>query len=333
MTRRSRFTRLIAAAALLSAGCARPVARTYEESYLAAEYNWSFREHFPQADRLFNGFDYGHAILYETLVTRKDAAERLESREFDFITTSVLRHPPNVPLEEAAIGPDYVKLVPEVAAMFDWAHGFHRQIYDIWGGYGLTSWQRDSAVARALRYYLSRKDLAFSTVPKSMDLMEGQPYSLAFRRQDPKFNGLLWSYHWLQMSLYDALLEGRSERELQAGVDAKVATFFRMLDSAPARMPTEMPMSPGSAPVFSARYPTAAIVFDNLHSLHDVVSDILASPKVPAERKRAMILAAAATYRDDTTGVSSVEEWKEMGKKMAPTLPGEEKRKNETHRR
>jgi hypothetical protein len=313
---------LVTAVVVLWAGaCARPIARTYEESYLAAEYNWSFRNHFPQADRLFNGFDYGHAILYETLVTRADAAPRLESREFDFITTSVLRHPPSVPLEEAAIGPDYVKLVPEVAAMFEWAHAFHRQVYDIWGGYGLTSWQRDSAVARALRYYLSRKDLAFSTMPKSMDLMEGQPYSLAFRRQDPKFNGLLWSYHWLQMSLYDALIEGRSERQLQASVDAKVATFFRMLDSAPAHMPTEMPMSPGSAPVFSARYPTAAIIFDNLHSLHDVVSDILVSKTIPASRKRAAILAAAAAYRDDTTAVISVNDWREMGRMMAPRLP------------
>ncbi len=313
---------LLASISVLAAsGCATLGARTYEESYLAAEYNWSFRQHFPQADHLFNGFDYGHAILYETLLTRADAPRRLESREFDFITTSVLRHPPSIPLEEAAIGPAYVKFVPEVAAMFDWAHAFHRQIYDIWGGYGLTWWQRDSAVARALRYYLSRKDLAFSTRPKSMDLMEGQPYSLAFRRQDPKFNGLLWSYHWLQMSLYDALIEGSSERQLQAGVDAKVAAFFRMLDSAPAHMPTEMPMSPGSAPLFSARYPTAAIVFDNLHSLHDVVSDILVSNTVPPSRKRAAILAAAAAYRDDTTGVISVDEWREMGRMMAPRAP------------
>jgi hypothetical protein len=301
--------------------CSHAVTHTYEQSYLAADYNWSFRDHFPRADRLFNGFDYGHAILYETLITTSDPARRLESREFDFITTSVLRHPPKVPLEEAAIGPDYVKLVPEVAAMFDWAHAFHRQLYDIWGAYGMTWWQRDSAVARALRYYLSRRDLAFSTKPKSMDLMEGQPYSLAFRRQDPKFNGLLWSYHWLQMSLYDALIEGHSERQLQAAVDAKVAAFFRMLDSAPAHMPTEMPMAPGSAPIFSARYPAAAIVFDNLHSLHDVVSDILASSTVPRSRKRAAILAAAAAYRDDTTAVVSVAEWREMGRMMAPRVP------------
>jgi hypothetical protein len=307
---------------LVAGACARSsLARTYEQSYLAADYNWSFRDHFPQADRLFNGFDYGHAILYETLLTRRDAAQRLEAREFDFITMSVLRHPPSVPLEEAAIGPDYVKLVPEVAAMFDWAHAFHRQLYDIWGAWGLTDTQRDSAVARALGYYLSRRDLAFSARPKSMVLMQGQPYSLAFRKQDPKFNGLLWSYHWLQMSLYDALIEGRVERELQAGVNRKVAMFFRMLDSAPANMPAEMPMAPGSAPLFSARYPAAAIVFDNLHSLHDVVSDILVSSVVPRSQKRSAILAAAAAYRDDTTAVISVDEWKEMGLMMAPRLP------------
>jgi hypothetical protein len=106
---------IVATVAVGATSCARVAARSYEQSYWAAEYKWSFREHFPQADRLFNGFDYGHAILYQTLVTRSDAARRLESGEFDFITTSVLRHPPNVPLEEAAIGPDYVRLVPEVA--------------------------------------------------------------------------------------------------------------------------------------------------------------------------------------------------------------------------
>jgi hypothetical protein len=62
-------------------------------------------------------------------------------------------------------------------------------------------------------------------------------------------------------------------------------------------------------------------VFDNLHSLHDVVSDILASPVVPASRKRAVILAAAAAYRDDTTAVTSVDEWREMGRMMAPRVP------------
>ena len=75
-------------------------------------------------------------------------------------------------------------------------------------------------VARLVAYYRSRPDIAFSTRPKNMELMEGQPYSLAFRKRFPKFNGLIWSYHWLQMTLYDALLAGTTMAERRANVAA-----------------------------------------------------------------------------------------------------------------
>lgn len=291
--------------------------RGYEQSYLAARFNWSFRQRFPHAERLLNAFDYGHAELYQTLITRSDAAARLDGPEFDFVTQQLLPHPPNLAIDEAAIGPDYAKLVPELVALFDWAHVLHRQLYDVWSAPGLTDQQRDIQVARVLDYYRSRPDLALSTRPKSMALMEGQPYSRVFRTADPKFNGLLWSYHWFQLSLYDALIVGRTESELQARVDSTVRRFFAMIADAPSGMPAEMPMAPTAAPVFAERYPEAAIVFDNLHALHDVVADILMSPVVPKDQKRAAILAAAATYRDDTTSVQSVEEWRHMAKTMA----------------
>jgi hypothetical protein len=307
----------IAFIVLLAAGCT-PVAHTgYEQSYLAARSNWKFRDRFPAVDHLFNGFDYGHAILYETLIDDRDAAERLEGPRFTFITQRLLKDPPRVPLEEAAIGPEYAKLIPEVVAMFDWAHMLHRQLYDVWAQYGRLQSEQDEQVARLIAYYKSRPDLAFSSHPKSMDLMEGQPYSLAFRREASKFNGLLWSYHWLQMALYEALMTGGTTEQVRTNVDTTVASFFAMLDAAPAHMPTEMPMSPGVAPTFSARYPEAAIIFDNLHALHDVVADILASDVIPRRAKRAAILAAAAKYRDDTTAVISVEEWRSMGRMMS----------------
>lgn len=322
--RADRLTRGIGTVLLIAmAGCSHAtVARTtFEQTYLRAEHNWAFRKHFPQADRLLNAFDYGHAILYQTLLTRSDAATRLEGPQLTFITQHLLRHPPDVPLDEATVGPEYVQLIPEVVEMFEWAHILHRQLYDVWAAWGLSDAQRDSDAAKAITYYRSRRDLAFSTRPKSMALMEGQPYSLVFRRQDRKFNGLLWSYHWFQLALYDALITGRTERQLQAGVDSVTATFFSMLDDAPAHMPTEMPMAPSSSPLFAERYPEAAIIFDNLHSLHDVVSDILASPKVSRARKRAAILAAAAAYRDDTTAVISVQEWRDMAKMMSSGRP------------
>src|SRR5690606_40153169 len=70
------------------------------------------------------------------------------------------------------------------------------------------------------------------------------------------------------------------------------------------------------APTFADRFPEAAIVFDNLHSMHDVISDILANPDVPRDRKRAEILLAAERFRDDTSYVMTVEAWRAMSEHM-----------------
>ncbi|MEA2765689.1 MAG: hypothetical protein QOK07_2093 [Gemmatimonadaceae bacterium] len=289
----------------------------YSQTYLSAPHNWAFRGRFPGVDALFNAFDYGHAILYETLWRRPNAPlAELDSARYGFITTSLLRHPPNVALDESAIGPNWVKLVPEVAQMFEWAHLLHRQLYDVWAYDRLTPERRDKEVARLLRYYRSRQALAFSTSPKNMNLMEGQSYSLAFRKRYPRYNGLIWSYHWLQMALYEALLAPAGDVRRRSNVDAVVTRFWEMLDPVHPQLPTVMPQSYAVAPRFSGRYPEAAIIFDNLHSLHDVVSDILADPAIPPSAKRQTILQAAARYRDTTTSITSVEDWKAMADAM-----------------
>lgn len=311
-----------AAALLLAAGAAAEPAqaqwaRQHEQFYMPASHNWVFRRNFPAADRLFNAFDYGHAILYEKLYTRPGApASDLEEREYDFITRRLLVSPPRMPLEEAAIEQEYVKLAPEAKLMFEWAHILHRQIYDVLGDDRLSQAQKDAEIADLLSYYKSRPDLAFSSVPKNMELMEGQYYSTAFREGWPKFNGLIWGYHWLQVGLYEPLLTGKTPEERQTGVLATVARFRQMLENAPENMPRMMPMTPAIAPVFAARYPEAAIIFDNLHGMHDVISDILASPEVPRNRKREEILRAAGRYRDATSFVMTETEWREMAAAM-----------------
>ena len=49
-----------------------PVAtpRRGEEFYLPGGFNWQFLARYPEAARLFNAFDYGHAVLYELLLHR-----------------------------------------------------------------------------------------------------------------------------------------------------------------------------------------------------------------------------------------------------------------------
>lgn len=290
---------------------------TYETFYLQAPHNWTFRDSYQHADRLFNAFDYGHAILYETLWTKPGApASVLEERIYDRLTKQILVKPPHVPLDENAIEPMYAQLAPEAKAMFDWSHILHRQIYDVLADERLSDSAKDRAVEQLVAYYRTRHDLAFSSKPKSMELMQEQSYSLAFRQRFPKFNGLIWGYHWFQVGLYEPLLVGKTAVERQAGVRATVARFWQMLQDPPHTLPYQMPMTAAIAPEFAKRYPEAAIIFDNLHSMHDVVSDILANPSVPRDRKRAEIVRAGARFRDDTSYVMSVSAWLTMSREM-----------------
>jgi hypothetical protein len=80
--------------------------------------------------------------------------------------------------------------------------------------------------------------------------------------------------------------------------------------------PKVMPMSAAVAPMFSETYPDAAIIFDNLHSLHDVVSDVLASPTLARGQKRAAILHALDRYRDATSYTTTLDEWRTMARGM-----------------
>ncbi|MCC6316841.1 MAG: nuclear transport factor 2 family protein [Gemmatimonadaceae bacterium] len=308
------------AVAVVALAVARPGeaqwSRVWDSFYLPASHNWTFRNTYPEADRLFNAFDYGHAILYETLWTRPGDVARLEDREYRYLTEQLLVKPPRVPLEEMAIEPSYARLAPEAKAMFEWAHILHRQAYDVLADTRLSERERDARMAEILAYYRTRRDLRFSEQPKSMALMQEQPYSLAFRENFPKFNGLIWAYHWLQVGLYEPLMEAREPVERRVAVQATVTRFRQMLVEAPDRMPYVMPMTAAIAPMFAARYPEFAIIFDNLHSMHDVISDILANPSVPKDRKRAEILRAAQRYRDDSTEVMTVAGWQRMSQAM-----------------
>ncbi len=300
--------------AILATSASAQGPKYFEQTYMRAEHNWAFRDNYPAADRLFNAFDYGHAILYERLYRNPfDDPARLEQKEYDFITKKLLVRPPRLPLEEAAIEVEYAKLVPEAKQMFDWAHVLHRQVYDVLADDRLSAEQKDARIARILAYYKTRPDLAFSSVPKTMELMEEDYYGRAFRQRYPKFNGLIWAYHWMQVGLYEPLLTGTTASDRRAGVEATTRRFFQMIENAPLHMPRVMPMTPVIAPTFTARYPEVATIFDNLHGMHDVISDILASPKVPHDKKREVILSVARRYRDSTSYVSTRQEWIEMG--------------------
>lgn len=286
-----------------------------EQAYLPGGFNWSFLGTFPEAGRLFNAFDYGHAVLYERLLTRDGpAAHEALAKEYRYLTQDLLRRPPRFAIPEEAVMPDYAKLAWRAKQMFDWAHVLHRQIYDIYAADGRSMAEKDALIERVTDYYLSRTDLAFTPVPKSMDLMEAQSFSRTFRAREPAFNGLIWAYHWLQVGLYEPLIVAGTTPERRELIGKALGRFWAMVET--KGYPTVMPMTPAVAPEFTRRHPRAAAIFDNLHMMHDIISDILASPAIPKDAKRDAIYAQLALFRDPVQQVISVEEWMEMAHHM-----------------
>jgi len=284
-----------------------------EQFYYPGEFNWRFLALYPEAARLFNAFDYGHAVLYERLLTEPDRADAALAAEYDYLTRDLLVRPPHFGIAEEAVMPVYAKLAWPAKQMFDWAHVLHRQIYDAYADDRLTMEQRDSLVERLTDYYLSR-GYAFTDVPKSMVLMDEQSFSQVFRRTQPAFNGLIWAYHWLQVGLYEPLIAARTRAEAKAGIGAAVGRFWQMVGT--ERYPTVMPMTSAVAPEFSRRHPRAAVIFDNLHMLHDIISDVLASPTIPRDRKREVIYAQLAEFRSSERNAMTPEEWHGMAEHM-----------------
>ncbi len=312
-------TRSLSAAALLvgiGASTAAAQAQRDEQFYYPGGFNWQFLANYPEAARLFNAFDYGHAVLYERLYTKRgNAAPELE-KEYRYLTTDLLVRPPRFAVAEEVVMPSYAKLAWRAKMMFDWAHILHRQVYDAYADDRLSPAQRDALIERLTDYYLSNRKYAFTDKPKSMALMDEQYFSQTFRKAYPDFNGLIWAYHWLQVGLYEPFIEGRTKAEQKAGVQATLARFWSMLEDPPSRMPKMMPMTSAVAPAFSAAHPRAAVVFDNLHMMHDIISDILTADTIPHEQKGRMIDEQLDKLQDPIRDVMSLEEWRMMADHM-----------------
>lgn len=260
--------------------------------YYRAMWNFSLREDLAELDSEFNGVDFGHSNLYENLLLTGGAdVEAIDGRArketLEFIATKPRLNP-----NEEAIAPNYMKLAWRAQNTFDEAHALHRATYDI-----VVSDvpDKDRALRNALAYY---QDSAYAITAKRLDhrRLDQFPYSKTFRRRFPLFNATIWSYHYLQVAVYDPL---RAAPELDAKKEAVrpiLSTYRGYLQRPPVEW-TFMPLTAELSPVFAARYPEIANIFDNLHMLHDNISDILASELLPTwVEKRAEIYRIVDMY-------------------------------------
>lgn len=251
---------------------------------LPASNNAFLMKHYRYAQMLW-AFDYGHALIYEQLWRNAQTGDF----DFSFIegpveppqksvleqVMGILADPPKQSPMEETLSPLFTKDFNWVMDMFAWSHKLHWVSADVISAEPLG---RAKAILKQqlTEVYQRYPTLALPVKCKSMmQLMEGQPYSMVFRRSAPAANGLIWAYHYYQLAIYDALMEPAGPKR-EAAL-AKVLKVFQKMAEDPANNITEMPMSRQVAPKFTKEFPELAAIFDNLHEFHDVVGDVLSA--------------------------------------------------------
>ena len=260
--------------------------------YYRALWNFALREDLAELDSEFNGVDFGHSNLYENLLLTGGndipaIDDRARKETLAFIATKPRLNP-----NEEAIAPTYMKLAWRAQNTFDEAHALHRATYDI-----VVSDEPDKerALRNVLAYY---QESAYAITDKRLDhhRLDQFPYSKTFRTRFPLFNATIWSYHYLQVAVYDPLQAAPDLDAKKQAVRPILATYRGYLEQPPVRW-TFMPLTAELSPTFAARYPEIANIFDNLHMLHDNISDILASEQLLTwDAKRAEIYRVVDHY-------------------------------------
>ncbi|HEY7533951.1 MAG TPA: hypothetical protein VH681_14360, partial [Nitrospiraceae bacterium] len=238
--------------------------------YYRALWNFALRENLKELDIEFNGVDFGHSHLYEHLLLTgaKDIPaieDNARKETLRFIATRPRLNP-----NEEAIAPTYMKLAWKAQNTFDEAHALHRGTYDI---YVSDLKDRDAAIRKLLAFY---QDSEYAITSQRLDhrRLDTMPYSKGFRHKFPLFNATIWSYHYLQVVVYDALGGAADLAAKQKSVEPILETYQGYLENPPVEW-TFMPMTGELSPKFAQEYPDIANIFDNLHMMHDTISDIL----------------------------------------------------------
>lgn len=259
--------------------------------YLRGPWNWAVYRNLPDLYTEFNGIDFGHAHLAETLL-HTDQSPAVEQARQEILT--FINSKPAAPPDEAVIAPTFHRLAWKTQNVFERAHQLHRNLYDLFAADDVQD--KETAYKTLLANYLTQP-LAITPLPLDhVNALWSFPESQRFVRQFPKLNAQIWVYHWLQAKIAEMQID-RTSSEQQQVLPAILAEYHNYLNHPPLQWKF-MPLFFEVAPTFARRFPEAANIFDNLHMLHDNLDDVLSSPdRFPtAEAKRERIYQLLEIY-------------------------------------
>lgn len=272
---------------------------------------YSFGRLYPEAQRMLYAFDYGHALVYERLLINKGKISDPEKFEKDLLKDifAILKNPPDVKNDEGDIAPNYVYAFPLAINLFDWSHMLHQFVFDVLATSEDRGESMKARVNQLFDQYKANKALAITEKCKTMIFMDGHYFSKSFRQNYPSFNLLIWSYHWFQIKLYEDLM-APTKLERDANVQKTIKEFWEMVSDLPDSADFDMmPEVSKVAPTLAKAFPMLPGAFDNNHMLHDIVSDILTSEKVPMNKvkeegiKMGLIDLDPEAYRSNNCGI------------------------------
>jgi hypothetical protein len=261
-----------------------------------------------------------HGVLFGELATEGEAVraslEKLPSPtfEFDMLERFVPMANEEGTLEEVAAEAEagYAVLGERAAAIIEWTNNFRLEVLGILADPALTAYaDRRAAIAAAVERYRSRPEAALPSEPKNMDLLYDHEHALAFRTGYTDLDGLIWAGHWLKLAATEPLTDLTGDQRLE-GLETVQTRYYAKLTygEPPEFFPSELPLAPAIAAGFSFMSPEAAIIWDNLSMMEEVLADILASPETVDVR--ASLDEAVELFMDPTVAMSDRILWGTM---------------------
>jgi hypothetical protein len=261
-----------------------------------------------------------HGVLFGELAAEGEAVraspEKLPSPsfEFDMLDRLAPMASESGTLEDVAAEAEagYAVLGERAAAIIQWTNDFRLEVLGILADPTLTAYpERRAAVAAAVERYKSRPEAALPSEPKNMDVLYDHAQALAFRTGYTDLDGLVWAGHWLKLAVTEPLTDLSGDQRF-AGLDTVQTRYYAKLTygEPPEFFPSELPLAPAIAAGFSFLSPEAAIVFDNLSMMEEVLADILVSPNTVDAR--AALDETVEFFMDPTVGMSDRILWGTM---------------------
>ncbi|MBM4185326.1 MAG: hypothetical protein FJ207_14105 [Gemmatimonadetes bacterium] len=169
------------------------------------------------------------------------------------------------------------------AAIITRANAFHREVLGILADPAIPTFAaRRAVVEEAVRRYLSEPSIAVPGAPKDMDVLYDHSQALAFRTGYADLDGLIWAGYWLKLAATEPLTDIADPVRRAEGLDTVMTRYQAKLSygDPPQFFPSELPMAPAIAPGTIFLSPEAAMIWDNVSMMQEVLADILASPRV-----------------------------------------------------